>query len=148
MGIALALAVIAFLGLVVAVRLVPSDPAVWDVDVATVDKPGRPNNWLVRDDGGDAPALILPLPPEAAMARVMAVAAATPRTEVLARGPARATFVTRSALMSWPDYTTVAVDPVPGGSRVTLFARSRFGYGDMGVNRARAEAWLADLAAP
>jgi uncharacterized protein (DUF1499 family) len=145
MGIGLALAIVAFLGLLAAVRLAPSDPAVWHVDVAAVEKPARPNNWLVRD-GGDAPAVVLPLPPEAAFARLREIALAWPRTEVLVEDADRITFVTRSAMMGWPDYTTVAVVPDGAGSRLTLFARARFGYGDMGVNRARAEAWLADLA--
>jgi uncharacterized protein (DUF1499 family) len=145
MGLALALAIIAFLGLLAAVRLAPSDPALWHVDVATVAKPARPNSWLLRD-GGDGPALTLPLPPAEAMARVRATALAWPRTEVLAEDATRATFITRSALMGWPDYTTVAVTPAAGGTTVTIFARARFGYGDMGVNRARAEAWAASLA--
>jgi uncharacterized protein (DUF1499 family) len=144
MGIGLALAIIAVLGLLAAVRLAPSDPGVWHVDVAMVEKPARPNSWLMRD-GGDGPAVILPLPPDQAMARLRAIALAWPRTEVLADDTTRATFVTRTAIMGWPDYTTVQVDPAPGGSAVTIFARARFGYSDMGVNRARVEAWVAAL---
>jgi uncharacterized protein (DUF1499 family) len=145
MGIGLALAVIAFLGLLAAIRLAPSDPGVWHVDVALAEKPASPNAWLLRD-GGDGPAMILPLPPDQAMARLRAVALATPRTEVLAEDATRVTFITRSALMGWPDYTTVEITPAPGGSRIAIFARARFGYGDMGVNRARVEAWVAALA--
>lgn len=144
MGIMLALAVLAVVAFAAWVRIAPSDPQVWDVEVATVDKPSAPNNWLVRD-GADAPAVQLALPPAEAMARVRAVAMAWPRTTVLAEGATRATFVTRTAIMGYPDYTTVEVTPTATGSAVTLFARSRFGYRDMGVNRARAEAWAAAL---
>lgn len=135
-----------------AVRLVPSDPAVWHVDVASVVKPASPNAWLVRD-GGDAPALRLDLPPAAALARLRAVALAWPRTAVLAEDAvedgaedgARATFITRTALVGWPDYTTVQVAPIATGSVVMIFARSRFGYSDLGVNEARVRAWIAAL---
>lgn len=145
MGIGLALAIVAFLGLLAAVRLAPSDPAVWHVAIAEVEKPASPNNWLLGD-GGDGPAVTLPLPPEAAMARLREVALAWPRTVVLAEDVGRITFVTRTAVMGWPDYTTVEVTgDEGGGSRVTLFARARFGHSDTGVNRARAEAWADAL---
>jgi uncharacterized protein (DUF1499 family) len=144
MGIAAALGIIAFLGLLAFVRLVPSDPAQWQVDVATVEKPASPNNWLLRD-GADGPAIALALPPDAALARIRAVALATPRTEVLAEDATRITFITRSRVMGWPDYTTVEVTPSATGSSVAVFARARFGYSDMGVNRARVQALAAAL---
>ena len=75
------------------------------------------------------------------MARIDAIARATPRTTVLAGSVAegRITYVTRSRLWGFPDYTTVE----RSGDRITLFGRLRFGRGDMGVNRARIEGWLA-----
>ena len=45
--------------------------------------------------------------------------------------------------MGYPDYTTVQADPVPGGARLIIDARQRFGRGDFGVNAARIRAWLA-----
>ena len=128
------------------VRLAPSDPVVWHVDPLTVAKPATPNAWLLREGDGDAPPLALPLPPDQAAERVAEVALATPRTNVLAGQGDWVTYVTRSALWGFPDYTSVRVLPVDGGSQVVIFARSRFGKGDMGVNRARVEDWAARLA--
>ena len=56
------------------------------------------------------------------------------------------TYVTRSALWGFPDYTSVKVVPDGAGSVVTIFARARFGESDIGVNRARVERWLSQLA--
>ena len=68
---------------------------------------------------------------------------ATPRTELLAGSVSdgRVTYVTRSKWMGFPDYTTLQLND---GS-VELYARSRFGQSDMGVNKARVEGWLAQL---
>ncbi|MFZ3583361.1 DUF1499 domain-containing protein [Loktanella sp. DJP18] len=55
------------------------------------------------------------------------------------------TYQTRSALMGYPDYTTVTVMDGVEGPLLVINAQSRFGAGDMGVNRARVEDWLARL---
>ncbi|MCF1709878.1 DUF1499 domain-containing protein [Tabrizicola sp. J26] len=128
------------------VRLAPSDPAVWHVDPLTAAKPATPNFYLLREGDGDAAPLFLPLPPDQAAAKVQAVAMATPRTQVLAGQGDWVTYVTRSALWGFPDYTSVRVVPAAGGSQVVIFARSRFGKGDLGVNRARVEDWAKRLA--
>ncbi len=128
------------------VRLAPSDPAVWHVDPLTEARPATPNFYLLRVGDGDAPPLFLPLPPDQAAARVQAVALATPRTQVLAGQGDWVTYVTRSKLWGFPDYTSVRILPVDGGSEVAILARSRFGKGDMGVNRARVEDWAKRLA--
>lgn len=133
---ALALAVVA--GFALWVRLAPSDPARWHTDPAA-GTPGA-NSAVAR--------LFLPLPPEQALAALDAVAMATPRTVRLAGSPAegRITWVTRSRLMGYPDYTTAAAEPGEGGSWLLLHARSRFGRSDLGVNAARLAAWQAALA--
>ena len=69
---------------------------------------------------------------------------ATPRTEVL-EGSVEAgkrTYVTRSQWMGFPDYTTV----MQNEDVLELHARLRFGQSDLGVNKARVEDWLAQLA--
>jgi hypothetical protein len=70
---------------------------------------------------------------------------ATPRTRSVAGKVAegRVTYVTRSRVMAFPDFTTVAVGP--DNKTLTLHGRLRFGKSDMGVNRARIENWLAQL---
>ncbi len=142
----LALAAVAALaGAAVWVRTAPSDPAVWHVDPDLVTERGRYNSFLMRD-GGDAPALRLAAPPAEVGPRLEQIILATPRTTRLAGDARFATYITRSALWGFPDYTSVLVKPDGTGSVVTVFARSRFGQGDMGVNRKRVDGWMAQLA--
>ncbi|MDP2739768.1 MAG: DUF1499 domain-containing protein [Pseudorhodobacter sp.] len=139
------LLLVALLGAAVLVRLAPTDPAAWHVDPTTITKPDKPNHWLLAM-GGDAPPMALALPPGQAAARLDAIALATPRTVRLAGQGAHVTYVTRSALWGFPDYTSVKITPTATGSQLSFFARARFGRSDMGVNRARLEDWLHQLA--
>lgn len=134
----------AVLALLLFVRFAPSEPADWHADPLTVVKPARPNHWLIRD-GGDAPAILLPQPPDQVMARLDSIARATPRTRLLAGQGFHKTWRTRSAVFGFPDYTSIRVEPAGQGTRLTLFARARFGSSDFGVNRKRAEDWIAQL---
>jgi len=79
------------------------------------------------------------------LARIDAIIRDTPRTRVLAGSvrEGKITFVTRSRMMGFPDYTTVQ----QAGGILEIYARSRFGRSDLGVNRARVEGWLARLQA-
>lgn len=68
---------------------------------------------------------------------------AEPRTQVLAGSVDEGliTYVTRSKVFGFPDYTTVA----QRGGDLAVHARLRYGRSDMGVNKARVERWLAAL---
>jgi uncharacterized protein (DUF1499 family) len=143
-GILLGLGVLALLGLAVWVRLAPSDPAVWHVDPDAVTERGQRNSYLMAT-GGDAAPLEVPLPPDQVAARLEAVALSTPRTTRLAGQGDFTTYITRSAAFGFPDYTSIRIRPTATGSQVLIFARSRFGDSDFGVNRARADAWIAEL---
>lgn len=141
MGLLLAFALIAFLAVLAFVRLAPSDPAVWHVDLAAPGfDPGGGQVFCVtpgsRYDAGAPMADLL--------ARLDVVALATPRTERLAGSVAegRITWITRTALMGYPDYTTAQVMP---GSGLCVFARQRFGRGDWGVNAARVGGWMQQV---
>lgn len=126
------------------VRLAPSDPARWHVDPLTAPDPVRPN--FARVAPGEA---VFALPPAVLAARVEALALGWPRTRRLAGAPAEGwmTYVTRSALWGFPDYTSVRVLPAgDGGASLVALARARFGHSDLGVNRARLDGWLAALA--
>ncbi len=128
------------------IRLAPSDPARWHIDPLTAPIPIG-NGWLVRAGVEEPPRI--PLPPEAVLTALDRIALATPRTTRLAGSPAegRITYVTRSRLMGFPDYTTITALPDgEGGSLPVLYARQRFGARDMEVNRARVEDWLTRLA--
>jgi uncharacterized protein (DUF1499 family) len=123
------------------VRLAPSDPARWHVaplaegPAGEVVVAGLNRATLRLGPEAGAPADLL--------ARLDAVALATPRTVRLAGSveAGRITWITRSALWGFPDYTTAEVRP----DGLAIEARSRFGQGDMGVNAARLRDWLARL---
>jgi len=58
----------------------------------------------------------------------------------------RATYIERSAIFGFPDIVTVEfVILSDGRSSLAIDSRSRYGRGDMGVNRRRVVAWLATL---
>ena len=135
---------LALAGLAIWVRLAPSDLSVWHVDPETVTKRGPRNSFLIAP-GGDRPPLDLAEPPDAVAARLDAIALATPRTTRLVGQGDFTTYITRSAVFGFPDYTSVRIRPAASGSQVQIFARSRFGDSDLGVNRARVEDWLARL---
>lgn len=109
------------------VRLAPLDAARWHVPVAGA---AAGANSAVAALGVDPAALD-------------AVIRATPRTRVLAGSleEGRITYVTRSALWGFPDFTTLEVGP----DGVSLWSRARDGQSDMGVNAARIEAWRAQM---
>ena len=107
------------------VRLAPSDPARWHVPVvaeADADMAGG----AVRIIPGDATRLT----------RLDAAMLALERTERLAGTPeeGRVTYVTRSSVFGFPDYTTVEL---ADDGTLRLYGRLRFGGSDLGVNAAR-----------
>lgn len=84
---------------------------------------------------------------QATLARLNEVALATPRTQVLAGSAeeGKITYITRSRLIGFPDYTTVSVMPGLQSDQQSLqiYARLRFGLDDLGVNKARVQDWAA-----
>ena len=116
--------VLIIVGLLAYIRLAPSDPDRWHQPVtADQDKNMKTGAIRVIDAGPGA------------LAQVDAAARELDRTEVLAGSVAdgRVTYVTRSRLMGFPDYTTVEQD----GNTLKMYARLRFGKSDLGVNAAR-----------
>ncbi len=61
------------------------------------------------------------------------------------------TYVTRSAVLGFPDYTTVGVYHGLNGTTDQRYfeinGRLRFGQSDLGVNAKRIKGWVADLKA-
>ena len=142
----LALLVIAVAAPALWVRLAPSDPARWHRDPAAAQA-GTQGRRTARPTGGDQPVPIFPGPPERLLSALDRIAMADPRTRRLAGSveEGRITYVTRSRLWGFPDYTTVGVQKVEGGTAPVILARQRFGRSDFGVNRARVRRWLAAL---
>ncbi len=128
----LALVVVSVVAAAAYVRLAPSDPAKWNQPVtASQDK-----------DFGNGAVRVLPAS-DGLLERLDAAMMDLPRTEVLAGSVAdgRITYVTRTANVGFPDYTTI--EQTDG--QVRMLARSRFGSSDMGVNAKRLKGLLATL---
>ncbi|MEM8732326.1 MAG: DUF1499 domain-containing protein [Pseudomonadota bacterium] len=114
------------------IRLAPSDPAVWNrMPAFTADKDMANGVERVVQTGPDG------------LRHLADVARQTPRTTVLAGTPddGMMTFVTRSQIWGFPDYTTAQQD----GDTLKIYARQRFGSRDLGVNKARVDGWIARL---
>jgi uncharacterized protein (DUF1499 family) len=127
------------------------------VDFAGLERKASPNQYLVAPDGltprakPDMESPVFSVPPDRLRDAFLAVIAEAPRTTLLNRSAdgLRLTLVQRTALLRFPDYIDVAVQPAPGGngdgSTIVIYSRSRFGYSDLGVNRKRVEDWMAAL---
>lgn len=145
--IALGVCVVAVLG-VGYVRLAPVDEAAWHVKPADAQRTGKPNDYLVAEEG-DAPPVTLTAP----LARVAAALEDTASSEagasVLAGDAADGfvTYIQRSTVVGFPDFISVTLDEAEGVTTVRIYSRSRDGHSDMGVNKARVERWLAALTA-
>jgi uncharacterized protein (DUF1499 family) len=124
------LVLVAVLGFGLWVRMAPSDPARWHVSA------GDTGN---RDFAGAAIRTIPAGPGD--MARLDRIIRATPRTVLLAGSPEEGmvTYITRSRFWGFPDYTTIEAR----SGAILIHGRLRFGTSDLGVNRARIEAWIA-----
>jgi uncharacterized protein (DUF1499 family) len=136
-------------------RRVEDDPVAWHVDLTAAERTGKPNDYLAAPPGATAAepdriARVHPITPRELLSRFDAVAMAAARTQRLAGSPdgGRITYVQRSRNMGFPDYITVEAVEVPGGAALVVWSRSRFGYSDLGVNRARVEDWLEKLEKP
>ncbi len=72
---------------------------------------------------------------------------ATPRTSLLAGDVAegRISYVTRSAIIGFPDYVTIEALEGDEGTLLVVRSRARFAGYDWGTNKARVEGWLAQL---
>ncbi len=128
--------ILGVVGLVIAlgayIRLAPSDPVDWHV---------APQAETNQDLQGGV-LRVVETGPEG-LARLDAIARNAPRTTVLAGsvGEGRITYITRTKIIGFPDYTTVQQD----GDVLRIHGRLRFGRKDFGVNKARVDGWLAQM---
>ena len=129
------------------VRLAPSDTAIWHVaiDAPTPAKPGPCIDQIRTKPNGARATCLLEDDPATVLAKLDSIALATPRTTLLAATDGMTTWVTRSKLMGFPDYTTAQVRADAQGTRLDIHARQRFGSNDLGINAARLKAWLTGL---
>lgn len=141
----LGVAALIFIAIAGYIRLAGENARIWHVDPEHVARTGKPNDFYVAPDGGDMVSPVYPMPPEELMARFRKVALSEPRVTILGERDGFATFVQRSRLMAFPDYISVKAVKAPGGSQLYVYSRSRYGFSDMGVNKARVLDWLAKL---
>jgi len=127
----LVLLVAAVIALLVVFRVMPTDPDRWH---------RMPEDVSDRDLEGGAMRRV-----EGDLATLDAIIRDTDRTQVLAGSvdEGMITYVSRSRVFGFPDYTTVRQD----GEMLEIYGRLRFGKSDMGVNAARIDGWLQQLQA-
>lgn len=132
----------------------PGSVAPGDVpDPTTLARTGRPNDWLICPPGAcaaqaDAEAPSFALPPERLFATWREVVAEQPRATLIGTDEARLLVMAqdRTPLLRFVDTVTIRVLPTPdGGATFAAYSRSEIGYGDLGTNRKRLEAWMAAL---
>ncbi len=129
------------------------DPAIWHVDPLIVERPASPNTYYVAPQAMVDAGVDLEAPVYAAPAAIMAKAfddfvLTQPNIIPLvsAEGGLWVTYVQRTPVLKMPDYISVRFIDLEGGrSTIALYSRSRYGYGDMGVNKARVDLWLQSL---
>jgi uncharacterized protein (DUF1499 family) len=125
------------------------------IDFASLERGPYPNQYLVCPAGmcaaeTDGAAPVFAVPVARLQAAWEAMVAQQPRVQLLRRELTnqQIDYVQRSRLLRFPDLVTVRFVPVDDGhSTVAIYSRSVYGRGDMGVNRARVEEWLAKLKA-
>ena len=127
------LAVLAF------IRLAPSEVADWHVKPDQAEPVG-----LYRDIGQFTGVYTVEDDGQARLAHLDRLARATLRTKLLAGSveDGHLTYITRSLVMGFPDYTTASLHRTKTGETVLrIHARLRFGIDDMGVNEQRVRDW-------
>lgn len=115
------------------IRLAPASPDKWH----------QPLTFAASADTAGRAMRVIQDPAPETFVRLDAIIRATPRTRVVFGSlmEGRITYVTRSAAIGFPDYTTI--EEVDG--QIRLMSRLRFGRSDFGVNAARADAWIKAL---
>ncbi|MGO4909660.1 DUF1499 domain-containing protein [Pseudorhodobacter sp. W20_MBD10_FR17] len=136
----LAVILIVVAGFAAYVRFAPSDSARWNVDPTAAYVGDQGATEIITQINGAT--LRIPAS-DGLLARLDAIAMASPHTARLAGSvdQGRITWVTRSALWGFPDYTTAQTN----ADGLYIHARLRFGKSDLGVNAARLKDWLAKL---
>jgi uncharacterized protein (DUF1499 family) len=159
---AIAVAAVALAGLLV--TLAPGREVLLDrvfsftapdkLDFATLRLHERPNQYLVCPPGVCAALAhrqspVATLPVEKLEAKWEALVARTPGATMLSADKNLRQFdvVARTPRLRFPDLVTVRFIALDGErSTVAVYSRSVYGRSDFGANRARVDAWLAELA--
>ncbi len=147
--------ILAILGFgVYSIRTSTHDPEVWHVDPRAVAPSATPNSFRAAPQAITEQPVDMEAPTFEVNAAQLAIAFDTfvmeqPRVERVA-GTLESgwvTYVQRSETLAFPDYITVQFFDLgdTNTSTLALYSRSRYGHSDMGVNEARARAWLTSI---
>ncbi|GAA6175172.1 DUF1499 domain-containing protein [Sulfitobacter pacificus] len=127
------------------VRLAPVDPQDWHKQAYPSGMGERPGAksfvWREPVEGDGA----------AKFRQLAKIISAAPRSTLVAGSveAGQMTFVTRTPMIGFPDYTTIGIYQglVEDGDirYLEVYGRSRFGRSDLGVNGKRIKGWLAAL---
>ncbi len=123
---------LAIVALLAFIRLAPSDVSRWHTPIGSAeDVTGA--GWAAR---------VIPAT-SGLLSDLHQGMLALPRTELLAGsvGDGRLTYITRSKLIGFPDYTTIEQD----NGQIKLYGRLRFGKSDMGVNAKRLDGLIKSV---
>ncbi len=114
------------------IRLAPSDPARWHIAPEVAEDADM--SYGVKRLMAAGPQ---------SFGQLDAIIRKSPRTRVLAGSVEEGmiTYITRTAIIGFPDYTTVYAKD----DQIQIYGRLRFGQSDLGVNRNRVEGWLETL---
>lgn len=115
-----------------AIRLAPVDPLDWNAQPElNEDKDFRGGVFRVIRTGPEG------------LHHFNQIATSAPRTKLLTGSveDGMATYVTRTKVIGFPDYTTAKQD----GDLLKVYARLRFGRSDLGSNKSRMDEWLAQM---
>ncbi|NNU17382.1 DUF1499 domain-containing protein [Parvularcula sp. ZS-1/3] len=121
------------------------------LDLKTVTKSGKPNQYLVAPEGylvtetADATAPVFNQGTDDLFTALLAVLDETSGTENVRASKESGHIAYVAKVFIFKDDVDVSVLPHPEGSTLAIFSRSRVGYSDMGVNKKRVEQLLADL---
>lgn len=116
------------------VRLAPTDVSRWHKPIGDAD----------NSDGAGWSARVIQATP-GLLSDLHQGMLAVPRTELIAGSVSegRLTYITRSKVVGFPDYTTIEQD----GDHIKLYARLRFGKSDFGVNGKRLDGLVSSVRA-
>lgn len=135
------------------IQTAPHDPEVWHKDPLTEPSSETPNSYRVAPAGTDVERVDEESHIYAESAEVIAEALDTyilrqPQTVRVAGYPQEQylTYAQRTKTLKLPDYISIKVIPLgENRSTIAIYSRSRYGYGDLGVNKARVTQWLESL---
>lgn len=126
------------------VRFAPNSAKSWHVDPLTAKLGRKPNQYLSVPNG-DVPPPVFQVRAQTLAQVFDGVAMAQPRVTRLAGSVEQGwvTYVQRSQLFGYPDFLSVKFIPIDdNASTLAIYARSRFGRSDFGVNHRRVKAWI------